>query len=120
MSGRPSSCVAHHNTGAAISATRTAAAVSTRRRLPKSHRNGAAMYRSVGKLRPAVDVDVIGIIPLKPGPHPPCDRSPSVMPPPRLVNDISKRHDRASSLDRAPVLLDPKRGVTLGRILVVR
>src|SRR5690348_8515764 len=59
ISGRPINCVAHQTGGVASIASRTAAAVSTRCRLLKSHRKGAARYLRVGKLRLALEVHVI-------------------------------------------------------------
>src|SRR5579885_1646527 len=59
ISGRPINCIAHQTGGAAIIASRTAAAVSTRCRLLKNQRNGAARYLRVGKLRLTLEVGVI-------------------------------------------------------------
>src|SRR5947209_2139947 len=77
MSGSPSSCVAHHTTGAARIVSRTSVVVHLRRRVRATHRNGAAAYFKVGKLRLRVElVAIASLLPGRPGEslHPAVDR----------------------------------------------
>ena len=91
MSGRPTSCNDHQSGGTAIIASSTATAVNARRRLRKNQRNGAARYRSVGKLRLTLEVVAISITPFDRPPTRLATVRSSVMPPGAGVNDNRKR-----------------------------